>query len=825
MARNTTDEQLQSILEQMTLSEKVSLLSGKDMWHTMPIPRLGISNIVMTDGPHGVRTGPEGAGRVLGPTTAFPTGVSMASTWNRDLIKRVGAALAAETRRLGCHVLLCPCVNIVRTPLAGRNFETYSEDPYLAGQIGIAYVNGLQSRSVGASLKHFAANNQEYERFRGNSVIDERTLREIYLAAFELIVKDAKPWTVMCSYNRVNGSYASENEVLLRKILKDEWGFEGPVISDWGAVHNIYQPISAGLDLEMPGPARYFGKALEAAVSNWQVSMADIDDAVLRMLRLLEWSGIFGEDTIEDSDRGQDEHRSLARVLAYESIVLLKNDANHLPLKREKIKKLAVIGMNAVRMVSGGGSSRVEPQHWVTPLEGLQTKLGDSVEIVYEPGYDNRVTAVPVPVDRFSSPGMDDPGLQAAYYNNMHFSGEPDLIRIDNNINFWWGGGGPALGVVDEKHYSVRWRGFFTAPETGETEFVLSNTGYAKIWLDGTLILENDIGVVSNTGVDLDKTAVRAVKFLEKGIKYPFEAVFISGEDNPYALVNLTYVPPLGVEGDLIQRAVELAESSDAVVVFAGLPDLFESEGSDRPDLLLPGKQDALIRAVTAVNTNTVVVINACAPIEMPWVDAVDTLLLAYYPGQEGGHALADILFGDVNPSGKLTVTYPKHLEDNPAYPYYPGGRDVHYGEGVFVGYRYYDTKEVEPLFPFGHGLSYSSFEYQDLSVPDVVNQGENFKVSVSIKNTGKVYGQDVVQLYIRDQEASVVRPEKELKGFEKIGLHPGEAKTITFDLNPRSLSFYDVHQESWVAEPGVFEVLVGSSSRDIRLHGSFELV
>ena len=783
MARNITDEQLQSILEDMTLSEKVSLLSGKDMWHTMPIPRLGIPGIVMTDGPHGVRTGPEGADRVLGPATAFPTGVSMASTWNKALIKQVGAALAAEARRLGCHVLLGPCVNIVRTPLAGRNFETYSEDPYLAGQIGIAYVNGLQSKDVGASLKHFAANNQEYERFRGNSVIDERTLREIYLPAFEMIVKEAKPWTVMCSYNRVNGSYASENEVLLRKILKDEWGFKGPVISDWGAVHNIYQPISAGLDLEMPGPARYFGKALEAAVSNWQVSMSDIDDAVLRMLRLLEWSGMFDEEMIEDSNSGKDEHRSLARELACESIVLLKNDSNHLPLRSENIKKLAVIGLNADRVVSGGGSSRVEPQHWVTPLEGLQTKLGDSVEIVYEPGYDNRVTAVPVPVDRFSYPATDAPGLQAAYYNNLHFSGEPDLFRIDNNINFWWGGGGPALGVVDEKHYSVRWRGFFTAPETGETEFVLRNTGYAKIWLDGALILENDIGVVSNTGVDLDKTAVRAAKSLEKGKKYPFEAVFISGENNPYALVNLTYKPPLGVEGDLIQRAVELAESSNAVIIVAGLPDLFESEGSDRPDMLLPGKQDALIRAVNAVNANTVVVINACSPVEMPWLDAVDTLLLAYYPGQEGGHALADILFGDINPSGKLTVTYPKHLEDNPSYLYYPGGKDVHYGEGIFVGYRYYDTKDVEPQFPFGHGLSYSSFNYQDITLPDVVCQEENFKVSVTVKNTGEVFGQEVVQLYIRDAEARVPRPVKELKGFEKLGLDPGEAKTVTFEL------------------------------------------
>lgn len=825
MTQNKIDSSLLSLVKKMTLSEKVSLLSGKDLWHTMPISRLGIPSIVMSDGPHGVRTGPEGAGRVIGPATAFPTGVSMASSWNRELLTRVGAALADETRHLGCHILLGPCINIVRSPLGGRNFETFSEDPFLAGQMGIAYVEGLQSGEVGASVKHFVANNQEYERFRGNSVVDERTLREIYLPAFEMVVKESKPWTVMCSYNRINGTYASENELLLRKILKQEWGYDGAVISDWGAVHDIHLPVSAGMDLEMPGPALYFGKNLEAAVNNWQVDEADIDEAVLRMLRLISWAGLIGEEKSLDKVEAPPVHHSIARELAAEAMVLLKNDSRLLPLQQSKINKLAVIGLNANQMICGGGSSRVEPEHWVTPLEGLMSKLGDSVDVVFEPGYDNRVTPVSIPSGRFVNPETGLVGLEAEIFDNLELSGEPKLKRVDKKIDFWWAGGGPAIDVVDEKQFSIRWRGFFKAPESGETVFIISNTGYAKVWLDGKVLLENDTRVVSNTSEELKREDPQEVITLEKGEVYPFEAVYVSGEENPFAMMRISYKPPLSVKGDLIKRAVDAAKKSDAVIIVAGLPDLFESEGRDRPDMKLPGEQDALIRAVAAENPNTVVVLNAGAPVELPWIEAIDTLVLAYYPGQEGGHALADILFGDINPSGKLTVSYPKRLEDNPAYMHYPGKKDVHYGEGIFVGYRYYDTKGIEPQFPFGYGLSYTTFEYEELTVPEAVKQGEAFEVSVTVKNTGGVYGHEVVQLYVRDVDASVERPIRELKGFEKVGLAPGESKTLQFDLNPRSLSFYDVYLHDWVAEPGVFEVQVGASSADIRLIEEFELV
>lgn len=825
MPQESHYEIIESLLEKMNLLEKVSLLSGKTPWLTTPIERLEIPSIVLTDGPHGIRTGGHGTGRIVSTATAYPTGVSMASTWNRDLIERVGIALGEETRYLGCHVLLGPCVNIVRSPLGGRNFETFSEDPYLAGQIGVAYVNGVQSQNIGVSLKHFAANNQEFERHRSNSVVDERTLREIYFPAFEMIVKEANPWTVMCSYNRLNGIYASEHEELLREILKEEWNFDGLVVSDWGSVHNIYEPIQAGLDLEMPGPAKYFGLQLLTAVNNWQLDEFWVDEAVRRMLKLLLRCGALSEKELPQGSGDTPAHRSLARELANESMVLLKNDNQTLPLDNTKIKKLAVIGLNANSVVSGGGSSRVQEHYWVTPLAGLLAKFGDEMEIVYEPGYDNRINPKTVEKERFTHPDGVTSGLKTELFNNLDLSGEPDLVRVDDCISAWWDGSGPASGIISEKHFSIRWSGTFTATETGDTEFFLLNSGTAKVWLDEEIILENEAGIQTSVDLDLERMVVKTTTWLEKGKVYAFKAEYISEENNPFTKIDLLYIPPLGVVGNLVERAVNLAKECDAAIVIAGLSNTYESEGYDRSDMDLPGGQDALIRAVAAVNPKTVVVLNVGSPVNMNWAEDVNAILLAYYPGQEGGNALADIIFGEVNPSGKLTVTYPKCLEDNPAYLHYPGLKDVYYGEGIFVGYRYYDTKNVAPLFPFGHGLSYTSFAYKDLNVPEKVTHGKEFEVLVLVENTGERSGQEVVQLYIHDRESSLKRPEKELKGFVKVNLKPGESKLVTFTLTHRSLSFFDPYLQEWVAEPGEFDVLIGSSSRDIKLRKTFELI
>lgn len=818
-------EKIESLLKQMTLSEKVDLLSGLNKWYTVPIERLGIPSVVMTDGPHGVRTEGHGSNRIVGTATAYPHGVAMASTWNRELIERTGVGLAEETRHMGCHIILGPCVNIVRSPLGGRNFETFSEDPYLAGQIGVAYVKGVQSQRIGVSLKHYAVNNQEIERFRGNSVVDERTLREIYLPAFEAVVKEAQPWTVMCSYNRINGTYASEHEVLLRKILKEEWGFDGVVVSDWGAVHDIFNPIQAGLDLEMPGPARYFGQALEAAVGTWQVDERLVEDAARRMLSLMFRAGVMEDVELPKGSGDTPAHRALAREVANEAMVLLKNEANRLPFDRAQVKKLAVIGLNAVSVVSGGGSSRVDPHHWATPMEGLRAKLCNDMEIFYEPGYDNRSNPRTVEKERFTHPDGQTQGLQAELFNNLDLSGQPAVTRVDTQIENWWGGGGPATGVIDPKHFSIRWTGSFTPTESGETHFYLRNTGTARVWLDGELVMDNDVGLRTSSNIDAESMVAKAALKLEKGRAYAFKAEYVSGERNPFALVHFSYKPALGVEGDLLERAVSLARDCDAAIIVAGLSDTFESEGYDRPDMALPGDQDALIRAVAKANPNTAVVVNAGAPVAMDWTEAVDAVLLAYYPGQEGGHALADILFGDVNPSGKLTVTFPKRLEDNPAYINYPGVRDVHYGERIFVGYRYYEKKDVQPLFPFGHGLSYTRFAYSGLAWPEEVGAGQDFEVSLTVENTGEVPGHEVVQLYIRDVESALMRPVKELKGFEKVYLAPGEKTKVAFKLTPRDLSYYDPHLPGWVAEPGEFEVLVGASSQDIRLSGTFALI
>jgi beta-glucosidase len=371
----------------------------------------------------------------------------------------------------------------------------------------------------------------------------------------------------------------------------------------------------------------------------------------------------------------------------------------------------------------------------------------------------------------------------------------------------------------------VRWTGSFIAPESGETHFYLFNTGLGQVWLDGELLVENNIGTITSAEVDYETMAKRATVSLEKGRRYTFKAEFTSGENSQYALMRLHYMPPLNAGENMLEEAVKLAGESDAVVIVAGLPDGFESEGMDRPHMDLPGDQDALIRAVAAANPNTVVVVNAGAPVTMPWVDTVPAVLLSYYPGQEGGHALADLLFGDANPSGKLTVSFPEKLADNPAFTHYPGWKNVHYGEGLFVGYRYYDAKGVRPLFPFGHGLSYTTFAYRNLQVPDEVKAGETFQVSLTVENTGNVPGKEVVQLYVADQQATLIRPPKELKGFAKVDLAPGEEKTVTFELDPRALSFYEPHQGAWVAEPGGFEILIGASSGDIRLRKGFELV
>ncbi len=807
------EKRVEELLEGLTVSEKVSLLSGQDIWNTVPVERLGIPSITMTDGPHGVRSTAPEAGRKMGAVTAFPTGISMGAAWNPELVEQVGQALGEETRGMDCDILLGPCVNIVRDPRGGRNFETFSEDPYLAGKTAVAYIKGVQSQGVGTSLKHFAANNYEIERDRASSNVDERTLREIYLAQFEMAVKEAQPWTVMCSYNRINGVYASQNQHLLNEILKDEWGFQGAVVSDWAANHTIFESIQGGLDLEMPGPAKYY-KLLGDALQRWQIDEAAVDRAVRRVLRLVLLSGRM-EKKMSKGAVNTPAHQKLARQLAGEAITLLKNEGGLLPLGKG-VKRIAVIGPNAAEAaIEGGGSSMVPPLYRVSPLEALQKRLGGKVKIEYTPGSDNVDAPFTIPTTWLKG------GLHGDFYEKPDFSGEPIESRDGFGAGFWWHIAWTPLQI---KPMAMRWTGSLTVPQDGLYKIALNHIGRVKVHVDGKLILEGDSAI---SGMGHAFSQVDGVVKLQAGKAHEFRMDYVRHPEQEVVNYNLGISQTFEAGKDTRQEeAVKLAKSCDAALIFAGYPDAFESEGTDRPSIELMGKQNELIAAVAEANPRTVVVLNTGAPVSMPWVGQVAAIVEAFYPGMENGNAVADMLLGKVNPSGKLPVTFPVRLEDSPAYinASYPGCREVIYGEGIFVGYRYYDKKDVAPLFPFGHGLSYTTFKYSDLKVKKNVKSGEKIEVSLVITNTGKVAGKEVVQLYVGDLKSSLPRPPKELKGFAKVDLEPGQAGTVTFDLNERALAFYDPQKKDWVVEPGKFEVLVGSSSRDIRVKAKFRL-
>jgi beta-glucosidase len=741
----------------------------------------------------------------------------MAASWDPDLIERVGAALAEETLALGCDILLGPCVNIIRTPLAGRNFESYSEDPYLAGKIGTGWVKGLQSKGVGASLKHFACNNQEIERRRGNSIVDERTLREIYLRQFEMVVKEANPWTVMCAYNRINGTYASENMHLQREILKGEWQYEGAIVSDWGANHTTTESVTGGLDIEMPGPAKHYGRLLFEAVLTWQVDESLIDEAAGRILRMIVKSGRMESDLTERSGSiNTPDHQKLACNLAEASITLLKNKGSLLPIT--DVDSIAVIGPNASEArIGGGGSSYLEPPYRISPLDGMREIVDEDVTIAYAQGCDNTVE-LPALKPNHAPKETTECGFWGTYFDSDDLTGEPIAERLDAYLDDWRIN--LPVGVSTDQ-FSARWVGQFTVTKAGRYSFQVQHAGRCKLFLDDNLLIDSQMSEGPTDEISSDQAY--AVLEPEKRHCLTVEYQKPKGTRSTELRVRSAYRPE-PQNDERLNQAVELASQSDIAILFVGMPTGYESEGHDRPHMRLPGDQDSLIRAIIESNPNTVVVLNSGSPVEMPWVDDVPAVILAYYPGQEGGRGIANILTGAVNPSGKLPVTFPQRYCNNPTILNYPGTKEVRYGEGLFVGYRYYDIKDIRPLFPFGHGLSYTSFEYRRLQIPNSVVKGETVSISLTLRNTGQVAGQEVVQVYVGDPEASLVRPVRELKRFEKVQLEPGEEKAISFQLDDDALAFYDPYRSEWTVEPGQYDVWIGSSSRDIRLTGSFNL-
>ncbi|WP_293680641.1 glycoside hydrolase family 3 C-terminal domain-containing protein [uncultured Phenylobacterium sp.] len=807
------DDRVDALMDRLTLEEKVRLMAGASSFGLHAIERLGIPALSMTDGPTGVRS-------IKGiAATVFPVGVALAATWNPAMAQAVAAAIAREALALGDQVVLAPTINIMRIPTWGRNFETYSEDPYLAGVTGVAYVRGLQGEGVGASLKHYAANNQELERFAVDARVDERTLREIYLAAFERVVREADPWTVMASYNKLNGTYASEHRQLLTDILKGEWGYRGAVVSDWTAVRSTAPAANAGLDLEMPGPAKWFGERLLAAVQAGEVSQTQLDDNVSRILRLIVRSGLMdGARPIGELRTAR--HRTIALDAACEAMTLLKNDGDLLPLSQE-LRTIALIGPNAARtMLQGGGSSQVVTDNLRTLGDGLREFLGAGVTVVEAQGCDN--DAAPPPADRrhFSpSEARDAEGLKAAYFTGPDLAGEPTSGGVERHLMRWTAG---AMATARRPAYgSFRWSGWFWPPVSGAYEFSLRSIGKGQLTLDDAALITAETPATADRLDVMGSLVPRrlASATLEAGRGYAIQLDYVPERpDRDYVAIGVRS------PAEPMARAVEAARAADAVILVLGSGSLTEAEGYDRPDMALPGAQDELARAVLAANPNAVVVMNTGSPFEMPWIDQARAVLQMWLPGEAGPDALAAVLFGERGPGGRLPVSFPRTFGDHPAHALSPDPQVCEYAEGLGVGYRGYDAGPASPLFPFGHGLAYTTFELSDLQAPAGARPGEAVQIAVTVANTGARAGAEVVQLYVAPRDPRLPRPPKELKAFAKAELAPGEARRLTLDLEPNAFAAWDTEAGGWVVDPGDYDLLVGRSAGDIALCATIRL-
>ncbi|MCB0034285.1 MAG: glycoside hydrolase family 3 C-terminal domain-containing protein, partial [Anaerolineales bacterium] len=666
------EERIQELISQMTLAEKASMLAGADMWRTVPIERLGIPSIQVTDGPNGAR----GADDNIGATSVcVPCGIALGATWNPELVEEVSGLLAKEVHAKGAHVLLAPTVNIHRTPIAGRNFECYAEDPFLSGRIASAYVNGLQAQKVGACIKHFVCNDQEHLRFMMSSDVTERPLNEIYLEPFRMAIENANPWSIMSGYNRVNGVYASENEVILRDILKGRWAYDGAVVSDWYGTYSDNVP-AGGLDLEMPGPARYMDvEKIVAAVQAGELAEAVIDDKVERLLRLISRVGGFEE--IERPLVNTSADQQLARQAATEALVLLKNDGDLLPLDPDKPQKIVLIGENANAVqIMGGGSAQVNPHYIVSPLKAMKARVGEHSSVDYHIGTALHRMPPMIDLDWMMAADEESAGLTLEYFHNLELAGEPSHVEVVRKTQLSWFG--TVNPYVDPANFSMRLTGSLTVPEDGAYTLHLWSIGRARLFIDGEVVVDHWETAAEQTaageqvGITVGSDQQTAVPLnLEAGKPVSLVVEYITSPESRWRTLRLGCVPPL--PDDPMQVAVDAAAAADVAIVVAGLTYEWEGEGDDRPDMELVRNQNELISRVAAVNPNTIVVLNVGSPVTMPWVDDVSAILQAWYAGQEIGHAISDVVFGDAVPSGKLPITFPKRLADNPAYINYPG--------------------------------------------------------------------------------------------------------------------------------------------------------
>jgi beta-glucosidase len=801
------EAEVERLVEAMTLEEKAALTGGDDVWHLPAVERLGLGRLKVSDGPSGVRGERIGTRRSL----SFPCGMAAGATWDVELLGRYGATLAEEAKAKGVHVLLGPTVCIPRTPLAGRTFESFAEDPFLSARLTVAYVLGVQAAGVGCCVKHFACNDQEHERMTISAEVDERTLREIHLPSFEAAVREAGTWSVMSAYNRLNGTYCGEHPWLLDELLRDEWGFDGVVISDWFGTHSTAPAANAGLDVEMPGPPAFLGPKLVDAVRDGTVEEAVLDEHARRIVRLASRCGLLAAKPAEGEPQDPEvaARRAVARELAVAGAVLLRNDGL-LPLDAS-VRTVAVIGPNADLIeAGGGGSSQVTPHRMLSFVDELRARAGD-VEVVYEQGC--RLDRGVPTVDLRLIPG----GLHLESFANTGWEGEPA------GEDTLWTGSFVALGDpipgVSVSSFSLRARATFRPDVSGTWQLGIANAGKARILLDREVVVDNTKPARGEFFYGMGSGTVSAAVDLVAGTEHELVVDMVC-DHLPVAGFRLGALRP--EVADAMARAVDAAAAADDAIVVVGANGQWETEGSDRRDLRLIGDQEELLRRVLEANPRTAVVINAGAPVETAWADDAGAVLMLWYPGEEGGPALADIVTGAVEPSGRLPITFPRRLEDGATEGWYPGADGkVTYGEGLLVGYRHFDANAVEPAFAFGHGLSYTTFDY---GAPTVEVDGHRATVTLPLTNTGSRRGTEVVQLYVRDVEASVPRPEQELKAFAKVALDAGETAVVTLALDERAFAFWDVSTHHWLIEPGRFELFVGASSRDIRQRASIEL-
>lgn len=828
---------VEDVISKLTTAEKVTLLTGKDMWHTEPVHRLGVPSLRMSDGPNGVRGTQffEGV-----PSSCFPSATGLGASWDVELLSRVGKAIAVESKAKGSHILLGPTINIQRSPLGGRGFESYSEDPFLSGTLARAYVEGLQAEGVAATIKHFVTNDQEFERMSMSSEVGPRALREIYLRAFELVLRTPNPpWAVMTAYNRLNGLHLSENPFVLDQVLRKEWNWRGMVMSDWFGTYSADGSVRAGLDLEMPGPAVARGATLHRALTAQKVFEHDLDNRVRNILELV--NHVQPSGVPEDAEEGgvdTPELRALLREAAAAGVVLLKNENSLLPFSpaNKPIKTLAVIGPDAkVAVISGGGSAALRPSWTVTAFDAI-TEVAKEVlglepkDIKYARGGNAHKWAPLFGPELKRKDGK--PGVDCNWYNEdplTHKNAKPVLLSTSVTTNmFLQDGLDLSTGLATDCWAEIY--GKYTPETSGKYEFGLASCGKADLYVDGKQIIDNSTN------------PVRGELFFNSGSLEETGTVELEGGKSYDLLVRYQYISKIGQSAgtlapghrggvrfgvapsktseEFISEAVEVAKAADAVVLIVGLNGDFESEGYDRSHMNLPGNLDALAEAVTKANPSTAVVVQSGTPVEMPWATQAAAVLQAFYGGNSVGYGSADVLFGKVNPSSRLPLTFPVRLEDNPSYLNFPGENGkVLYAEGIFVGYRHYDATRKPTLFPFGAGKSYTEFKYSDAKASSkTVSANGTLDVSVTVTNTGKLAGRETVQFYVHDVKASLQRPPKELKAFTKTKLlEPGASETVTVTLDRISLGFFDDHIDAnkWVAEKGDFKVLIGSTSEE----------